>query len=206
MKHTTLRSLISSLAAIFCVLSVSASAVDPCASLPEGKTVNVNDMLTKVYGLIPATLDEWTMTGEAAVMGLVPVKEDGGLWLDSAEGYRLSYAGVSPEVSARAEYEDGALTGFTYYFIFPYECDRTREIANKEQCRFCGSMLQEMNDMGVEMAAGESDPEMLIDASGVYGDSQLKVNLLDDDNRFLLILSVTPEAFTAADSLLASAD
>lgn len=209
MKHTLLRSLMLLAAVIFGFSATFASTnttYDPCALQPEGVTVSASDLLTKVYGLIPVSLDETTMTGEASNLGLMPVADEGGLWLDSSEGYRLAYAGIAPEVSARAEYADGVLAGFTYYFLFPYDCDRTRELANLDQCRFCGSLLQELNDMGADMGASVDDPSLLLDAAGSYADSQVEVQLLDEENRFVLILAVTPYTTNPADLLLASAE
>lgn len=171
--------------------AVAADMKDPCADLPEGVQVSVADMLSKVYGLIPADMTKAEIDSVAAGLGLVPVADDGGMWLDSEDGYRLSYAGVSPEVSARAEYDGDEVTGFTYYFLFPFECERTRREAVASQAQFCGSMLQEMHDMGMELGADSMTPD-LMDVSGYFGDTHVDVNLSESDNSFVLILAVNP--------------
>ncbi len=205
MKYTFPR-LALLLAALFGCFSSTFAAdrqQDPCAPSPEGIQVSLEDMLTKVYALIPADYNVNAVNAAADSLGYVLTADEGGLWLDSADGYRLSYSGVSPEVSARAEYNGDRLEGFTYYFLFPYDCDNTRRLANLDQCQFCGSMLQEMADMGMEMGA-DAGSDALVDAFGTYGDSQVEVTLLEEPDRYTLILSVTPGAFTPADNLLAS--
>lgn len=169
-------------------------------------TVTAADLMTKVYAILPADVSGEEMIADANARALSPKEDETGLWLDSdSDSYSLCYAGITPDVSARAEYTGGELDNFGYFFLFPYSCEVTKAAANSRQCQFCGCLLQEMNDMGMDMGADPAT-DNIFDAVGMYAGNLVEVSLIDDGNRYIVVLTVEPRAFTAADGLTASLD
>lgn len=167
--------------------------------------VTAEDLVTKAYGVIDADLSQEQVAECMEMMHLNATVEEENLWLDSADGYRVSYYGMTPEVSAYAKFENQEISGYSFFFMFPYDSSANKMSANDSQCEFCSTLLQELFDMGADMRADDSS-ESLFNAAGNYGDSNLNVSLIDNgiaDNagQYILILEVEPNAFTAADEL-----
>lgn len=180
--------------------------------------VTAADLVTKVYGVIEpvANMDE-TVNHTAKAINLIPEVDGTDLWLDSDKGYQVSYSGMTPEVSAVAQFDDNTLSSFGYFFIFPYAADG-RDEANRCQCNFCTSLLQEMYDMGsivgmpVEETAGSadnaSDSESLFNVLASYEGNNINLSLKeltqdDASGRFLLVVEVTPGLSNPYDSVMA---
>lgn len=131
-------------------------------------------------------------------LNLEPSQETDGLWLDSADGYEVCYSGmVVPMVSAIAQMSGDRVVRCVYFFQFPYT-QSDKESINLDQADFCGSFLQELHDIGADLAAA-FPTDGLFEVSGSYGTSQLDLTLRDIDTpypgtspRFLLTLTVTP--------------
>ncbi len=172
--------------------------------------VTAADLVSKVYGVLdlPQTVAE-TKKGVEKCMKMEPDADETGLWLDTDSGYKLSYSGMTPEVAAVAQFEDDdTISQFGYFFFFPYN-SADRDDANRAQCAFCSSLLQEMNDMGVVSGTTEDNDDSLFEVVGAYEGNMVNMMLKEqtangrDGGRFLLILSVTPNAYTEADDLVA---
>lgn len=182
--------------------------------------VTAADLVTKVYGALePTATMEETMAYAGAKLKMMPEKEDENLWLDSDKGYVVSYSGMTPEVSAVAQFDDDSLSSFGYFFIFPYNATN-RDEANRHQCSFCSSLLQEMYDMGsivgmpvmenANTSADEADEadDSLFDVLASYEGNNINMSLKEEslDNatgRFLLIVEVTPANPNPYDSVMA---
>ncbi len=180
--------------------------------------VTAADLVTKIYGAIDipsATSDKNVSQKEQILkagraMRLNPEEDETGVWLESAAGYRVSYDGMTPDVSAVAEFDDDHLSSFGYFFFFPYAAGQ-RDKANLSQCAFCGSLLQEMYDMGsiVGVPADEDGIEdPLFTALGSYDGNHINVSLReqrkpDASGRFLLVVEVTPDVYNLYDSVMA---
>ncbi|MDE7438767.1 MAG: hypothetical protein K2M93_09820 [Muribaculaceae bacterium] len=170
--------------------------------------VTAKDFVTKVYALFSPdhTKDELCEDCQN-VLRLLPSEDNMGLWLDSADGYHLNYYGQTiPGVSAMANVENDSVTNFGFFFLFPYN-DVTREEMDRRQARFCGSLLQEMQDIGAVMGVNTAS-DALFEASGDYNGNFVDFRLLEEatganTGRYVLYLTVEPHAFTAADSLAA---
>lgn len=173
--------------------------------------VTAADLVTKVYGALPlTTTKEETIQNSCKQLNLLPESDENELWLDSDTGYCVSYSGMTPQVSAVAQFDDNALSSFGYFFIFPYttEC---REEANRSQCAFCSSLLQEMYDMGSIVGIPVDEdmaPDPLFSALGSYDGHHINVSLREqtlseDSGRFLLVLEVTPNAYNLYDAVMA---
>ncbi|MBD5356927.1 MAG: hypothetical protein HDR88_08000 [Bacteroides sp.] len=168
-------------------------------------TLTAQDLVTKAYGVVNADMGQREVVEAITDMHLNPSNEDSRLWIDSADGYVLSYNGMTPEVSAYATFDNETVSGYSFFFMFPYESDAHKVVANYNQCEFCSTLLQELNDMGIDLKANDSS-DSLFNAAGSYGDSNLNIALIEDgiaDNagRFIVILEVEPNAFTPADEL-----
>lgn len=173
--------------------------------------LTVADMVGKVYGVVNPDCSKKDCVAESRrVLRLTPEEDEGVLWLEADNGYRINYYGLVPDVSAMARFENGEenVSDFGYFFIFPYE-GHAKADGVREQTDFCSSLLQEMRDIGLPMDLNTATDD-LFEAVGDYNGSLVDVRLLDDrhvdgDGRFILILSVEPKAFTAADNALALA-
>lgn len=173
--------------------------------------VTAADLVTKIYGGLPMTCTkEETMLNAGKQLHLLPEADENDLWLDSDAGYSVSYSGMTPQVSAVAQFDKDSLSNFGYFFIFPYSQD-CREEANREQCAFCSSLLQEMYDMGSILGMTEdegTENETLFSALGNYEGNQINVSLReqtqpDASGRFLLVLEVTPGSGNPYDGVMA---
>ncbi len=169
--------------------------------MPEN--ITAKDFITKVYGVFsPASTKDELCEDCKHVLHLMPAEDEMGLWLESSDGYQLSYYGQKiPDVSAMATLEDDGIKDFGFFFIFPYTTE-SREIMNRRQAEFCGSLLQEMQDIGVILAAS-TPADALFEISGDYEGNSLEMRLIDETlsesgaGRYILYLSVdpaTPEA------------
>ena len=196
MKNIYLR-LALSISFLFSILAAEAAAP------AQVDTVSVVDLVTKVYGVFPADIQSSEMLALANARNLSPIADESGVWLDSDDSFSLCYEGMTPEVNARAEYIAGTLDNFGYFFLFPYSCPETKAEANAEQCEFCGALLQEMADMGMDMGADPAT-ERIFEAVGSYAGNLVEVSLVDDGNRYIVMLSVAPGAYFPADDATAS--
>lgn len=180
--------------------------------------VTAADLVTKVYGALePAATMEETMACAGSKLKMVPEQDGEDLWLDSDKGYVVSYSGMTPEVSAVAQFDDDSLSSFGYFFIFPYTVG-SRDEANRHQCSFCSSLLQEMYDMGsivgmpvmenTDSSAGAAEDVSLFDVLASYEGNNINMSLKEQtlDNtsgRFLLVVEVTPANPNPYDSVMA---
>lgn len=149
------------------------------------------DLLTKAYGISECELDSAaSMAKVNSIIGFLPQEDEYGLWLDSADGYRVNYSGMCPEVSAMARYDDGRLDEMAFFFIFRYG-EGERDWANCCQARFCGNLLQELSDMGLELAAdGNVVTPVYFDVEGEHDSHPLSVKLREDEGSYVLALHV----------------
>lgn len=166
------------------------------------------DLVTKVYGVLSPESSKAEICEDCAtILNLRPSEEDMGLWIDSSDGYRFSYYGLTvPDVSAMASIERDSVTNFGFFFLFPYNA-ANRDEMNCRQAQFCGSLLQEMHDIGISFSVIVS-PDSLFNICGDYKGNFIEVRLSeeptsDSEGRYVLCLSVEPEAFTPADNLAA---
>ncbi len=179
------------------ILAAAAGCMAANARQPVEMTAE--DLITKVYGLLDRTCSKAEMMKAVRqTTGLVPQEDEYGVWLDTGDGYTIDYYGLTPEVSARASYDEGgSLTDYGYFFLFPY-ASGDRASANAAQADFSGTLLQEMLDMELGMEA-DTVSDALFEASGEYGDISVDVRLVEEHNtgdksgRFILILSLIPD-------------
>ncbi|MDE5774687.1 MAG: hypothetical protein K2H86_09580 [Muribaculaceae bacterium] len=153
--------------------------------------VTAEDLMTKAYGVSECSLDSTSSIAKViAVLGMTPQEDEYGQWLDSADGYRVNYGGMCPEVSAMANYDNGTLEDMAFFFIFPY-AEGEREWANVNQARFCGCLLQEMSDMGLELGA-DSDvlSPLYFDVDTSHENHPVNVKLREYDGAYVLALHV----------------
>lgn len=106
-------------------------------------TVTAVDMVTKVYGVFDPSLTlKQTRKAVKKNLKINPSVEKNDLWLESDDGYVVNYSGMTPDVSAVAQYdENDSIVGFCYFFKFPYT-STTRCEVNREQCAFSSSLLE----------------------------------------------------------------
>lgn len=161
--------------------------------------VTAEDFITKVYGVFsPERSKEELCTDCKNILELLPEEDRMGLWLDSTEGYQISYYGQTiPDVSAMATIERDSVAGYGFFFLFPYEVS-SREEMNARQAAFCGSLLQEMQDIGVVLGENQM-ADALFEVSGDYKGSMVDVRLIDEgrtdgSGRFVLYLRVDRKA------------
>ena len=179
--------------------------------------VTAADLVTKVYGAIdlpesgcPALTSRETTKKAVKALKVRPEIDETGVWFESEDGYRVNYSGMTPEVAAVAQFDKDTLSSFGYFFIFPYAAGH-REDANRDQCAFCSSLLQEMYDMGsiAGMPADtEATSESLFSALGNYEGNDINMKLSeqtqpDASGRFLLVLQIIPNADNTFDSVMA---
>lgn len=184
--------------------------VADCVS-PQPVNLTATDMVTKVYGVISPDASRNECKRLASTLLCLTPEEDGdGLWLESANGYVVNYYGMEPEVSALATYRrdhpDEGASDYGFFFIFPYSAS-DRDMSVRSQADFCGALLQEMSDSGLDLSVNAATDD-LFDVVGDYQGGLVNVRLLDDpgiagDGRFILILSVQPDAFSPADDFVA---
>lgn len=164
-------------------ISYTASDIETFGRSMMPVEVNVNDLLSKVYGVSDCRLDSVSCIENVVErIGMMPIEDEFGYWLDSADGYRLSYSGMAPEVSSMAKFRKGKIRDFAFFFLFPY-AEGERDWANVRQARFAGNMLQEINDMGLDIAADDSD---YFTAVTEYEDHPVQLFLREDDGQFVL--------------------
>lgn len=190
----------------------AASAKDAAVStsevpVPLPVELTAEDMVSKVYGVLDTNLDKQGCVSEARrLLRLTPEEDNGVLWLETDGGYRVNYYGMVPDVSAMARFGDDKVSDYGFFFLFPYSGGDKHDSV-RSQADFCGSLLQEMADIGLPMDLNtESDD--LFEAVGDYRGNFVDVRLLDEkgeggSGRYILILSVEPRAFTAADDIVA---
>ncbi len=173
--------------------------------------VTAEDMMTKLYGVVDTGVSKDECVRQSrSKLRLTPEEDNGVLWLESDGGYGVNYYGMFPAVSAMVRYgDDGSadrVSDFGYFFLFPYTSAGKQE-AIRDQADFCGSLLQEMADMGLAMDLNTATDD-LFEAVGDYNGNFVDIRLLDekgasDAGRYILILSIEPGAFTAADDFVA---
>lgn len=161
--------------------------------------VTAEDFITKVYGVFsPGRTKDELCADCQKVLDLMPEEDSMGLWLDSSEGYQISYYGQTvPDVSAMATMERDSVAGYGFFFLFPYEVSSKEEM-NARQAAFCGSLLQEMQDIGVVLGENQM-ADALFEVSGDYKGSTVDVRLIDEDRtdgsgRYVLYLKVDRKA------------
>lgn len=192
------------------LLAASAGSVRPAvmetlriAKCKMPLCVNAADMLSKVYGCGDCRLNHRQLFREVRdITSIAPQTDEYGMWMESGDGFSLSYYGMTPEMSAVAIYDDEGekLHNFCYFFLFPYQ-EARRDRAVKEQTEFTGALLQEMYDMGMDLYT-VSDPEVMMDAVTHYADNLVELRLMEEDlrdvdtteadGRFLLVVRVEP--------------
>lgn len=167
------------------------------AAAPGEFDVTVSDLLNKVYGVAPTDLTPAEMAACVSEdISLVPESEDGDMWLDYDNGYMPAYRGMKPLVMAVARYEGTALSGYGYFFLFPYP-PHGREAAVSRQAEFCGCMLQELYDMGLNPGRdrmAEATEGTLFACCCRNGDDTVDVSLreetADSGGQFILALYI----------------
>lgn len=182
--------------------------------LPMPLHLTARDFVTKVYGVLSPTLtsDE---TGKEATrrLAMTPSADNLGLWLEKQDGYSVNYYGMQPDVTAMALFSEDAVSDFGFFFLFPYSAGERKE-AVERQVAFCGSLLQELQDIGAVMG-NNLTTDAIFEAGGDYEGNFVLVRLIEEDaagnqidspqqvlaeadspseGRFVLFLNVTPDA------------
>ena len=171
----------------------------------EAIQVSGYDLVTKAYGTIPAVNSrEATIDLSSEVMNIVPSEEDDSLWLDSSDGYSISYNGMTPDVSALVRLQNDSISDYGFFFLFPYS-GTDKKCATADQVDFSKTMLQEFQDMGLDLGANPYTKD-LFEVNGDYTDNFVALRLIDDSEgeRYILMLSVEPNALSEADRLAAN--
>lgn len=184
------------------------SKLSPKVSREVTVDVTAEDLISKVYGVIDNSMTRNQMLADTFnQISMMPSSEVTGLWLDSSEGFNINYSGMCPEVSAMARFNGEELTDYGYFFLFPYNCSE-KENANADQCRFCGSLLQELSDMGDDWGVNQLSGD-LFEVIGEHDGNYVAIRLIDDagngesGGRFIVLMSVEPVGFTSSDNLAA---
>ena len=179
-------------AAAFLSPAVAASAPSQLQSAKEHMPIRVSaaDFLEKAYALADCQLDSTAIVRAVIELTrMAPVNDEYGNWLDSIDGFRVSYSDMAPEVSAVTRYDDlGKVEDFAFFFIFPY-APGERSWANERQADFSGALLQELRDMGVDAAASSGDPDYFTVAANHDG-RPVDILLREDDGQYVLALHV----------------
>ena len=160
----------------------------------EAIQVSGHDLLTKAYGTIEAVNSSaGTIDLSENVMNMTPVREENCLWLDSNDGYNIEYNGMSPDVSALVRLENDSISDYGFFFLFPYA-------DSLDQRDFSLSLLEDFEKMGIDLGANAYTSD-LFEVSGDYIDNYMAMRLIDDSEgeRLILLLSVEPNAISAAD-------
>lgn len=169
--------------------------------------VNADDLITKVYGSLDSCANRAQCLAAAGRrLAMTPRQEENSLWLDSEDGYQLSYYGMIPQLSAMARFDnDDDLAEYCYFFQFPYSAE-SKESANSEQADFSGALLQELYDLQMPLGRNTMTDD-LFQVFGDYKGNLVDVRLLDDDTsgdgRYILMFIVTPDSFTPDDDVAA---
>lgn len=189
--HIAMKTMVGTLAVII-IMSLSSTAAYARNNV---KSITAEDLVTKVYGaLSPECSKAELLGGCVSEFNLSPSEEDNGMWLDSSEGYCLSYYGmIVPQVSAIASIERDSVANFGTI--------SNREDMNRRQAEFCGCLLQEMKDIGMTLAV-ISGSDSLFELAGDYMGNYVTVRLTDEgagaSGRYVLCLYVEPDGFTPA--------
>lgn len=182
-----------------------ASAAAAADNGQEAIKVSGHDLVTKAYGTIPAVNSrEATIDLSSEVMNMIPTQEENYLWLDSTDGYSISYNGMTPDVSALVRLQNDSISDYGFFFLFPY-AGGDKKCVTAEQVDFSKTMLQEFQDMGLDLGANPYTSD-LFEVNGDYTDNFVALRLIDDSEgeRYILMLSVEPNALSEADSLAAN--
>lgn len=166
--------------------------------------VTGEDLVSKAYGAISASNSkDQAIRDSEAVINMTPTEEDNYLWLDSNDGYRLDYNGMSPSVSAMIRLENDSIKDYGFFFLFPYS-EGGKRCVTSDQCQFSTTMLQEFEDMGLNLGANPYTSD-LFEVNGNYTDNYVAVRLIDDaeGERYILMLSVEPVAISTSDLVAA---
>ena len=104
---------------------------------PVPVDLTAEDFITKVYGVLSPDRSRDELCDDCVkLLNLMPSEDQMGLWLDSADGYQLSYYGQRvPDVSAMAVIERDSVANFGFFFLFPYNVS-TKEEMNRRQALF----------------------------------------------------------------------
>lgn len=185
--------------------SISGTSMIASGRMPVEMTAH--DLVTKVYGVIDANVSRESLTEESGrMLNLMPEEDEFGLWLEHDCGYSISYYGLTPDVTAMAEFDNDSVKDFAFFFLFPYT-DDDKESVNKRQAEFCGCLLQEMHDLGIDMGLNET-AEALFELAGTYAGNFVEVRLIDElqstgAGRYVVYLKVEPDAVSSADCMAA---
>ena len=191
-------------AEIISLLPEASSAIVKSESAPSQAKEAINlsgeDLITKAYGMLPAVNSkEATIDLSETVMNLTPSEEQNNLWLDSSDGFSISYNGMKPDVSALVRLDNDSISDYGFFFLFPYS-DSDKRCATAEQVDFSKTMLQEFEDLGLDLGANPYTAD-LFEVNGDYTDNFVALRLIDDSEgeRYILMLSVEPNAISEAD-------
>ncbi len=192
------------------------------ASLKMPLELHAKDFITKVYGIIdPGCCRSECIEASNRILNVVPEEDEFGLWVNDETGYNVTYYGMHPQVEANVQFDGkDQLADYGFFFLFPYEGGQ-RETANTRQMAFCGSLLQELHDMGLTINS-TTNSDALFEVIADYGGRLVNIRLIEEitpsdlssdqvattvapdaEGRFIVVLHVEPEAFTIADSLAA---
>lgn len=168
----------------------------------KGIEVNGHDLLTKAYGTINSINSrEGAVEMAEEMMNITPVQESNRLWLDTADGYNITYNGMTPDVAAAVHLVNDSISDYGFFFMFPYsDGEKDRIEATNRQVAFSTSMLQEFEDMGMDLGANAYTKD-LFEVSSDYSDNYVALRLIDDEEgeRYILFLCVEPNALSAVD-------
>lgn len=195
---------VSEVSGLLASAPVVVNSVRQGSRLPARAEVDASDMMSKVYGIVPDK-----SCRRADCVALNAQEDEGYLWLDSADGYCLSYEGMTPDVSAAARIDDtDRVDEYCYFFLFPYSSAGKEEVV-KQQAQFTGTLLQDMSDHCRRIGSDPNAPDIFA-AAGEYGDNAVTVRLIDEAadgttaadgsqaGRYILMLIVEPGAGAVA--------
>lgn len=183
----------------------------PCAKseITLGMPVNVtaSDFVTKVFGIFSPQCGIKDLEEDSSrLLHITPTVEDAGLWLDDIDGYAINYYGMHPATSVYADVDASGVKSYSYFFMFPYD-NGSRNMADMRQMDFCSVLLQEMTDIGASMGLNTLSQDTF-DVYGEFKGNLVEITLREEASsegggRFIVTLSVEPEAFEAADYAIA---
>lgn len=161
--------------------------------------VTAIDLITKVYGLADPKMSlSETEAYAQQNLGTQPERDGNDLWMESEAGYAVSYYGMEPQVEAVAQYENNALDRFGFFFLFPYAAE-ARAAADRQQCEFCSTLLQELHDLGLPLFETEVK-DATFEVAGDFAGNDFKVRLVEEPDqtagggRFIVVVQVDPQA------------